>query len=221
MLLVWHARSLIKETDGFPSGRVALVTVLLAGLASYCLLSGHIGVFCTLVFVAVVGTTVLFNPLSTDLNHIYDSELAKEVTRLSKESTPPPLWVCYGGSHTGVLVTVLGGRSVSGVQWPPQLSMWRVLDPGGLYDRFYNQYAEVSLDYLPDASRVSFGSPHDGELRVFISPAYAGLKMLGARYLLLAGEAQGIPTDKFRFVSKTTNGSFSIFEFPDSGAADQ
>jgi hypothetical protein len=99
--------------------------------------------------------------------------------------------------------------------------MWRVLDPGGLYEKAYNQYAEVSLDYLADASRVSFGSPHDGELRVFVSPAYIGLKTLGARYLLLAGEAQGIPTDNFRFVSKTTNGSFAIFEFPDSGAADQ
>jgi hypothetical protein len=100
--------------------------------------------------------------------------------------------------------------------------MWRVLDPGHLYEKAYNQYAEVSLDYLADASRVSFGSPHDGELRVFISPNYAGLRTLGARYLLLAGEAQQVvPTDRFRFVSKTTNGSFSIFEFPDSGAADQ
>jgi len=221
LLLVWHALGLIKATDGFPSDRVALLTVLLGGLASYCLLSGHTRVFCTLVFAAAVGTTVLFNPLSTDLSHLYDSELAQEITRLSNESSPPPLWVCYGGSHTGVLVTVLGGKSLSGVQWPPQLSMWRVLDPGGLYEKAYNQYAEVSLDYLQDASRVSFGSPHDGELRVFVSPAYIGLKTLGARYLLLSGEAQGIPTDKFRFVSKTTNGSFAIFEFPDSGAADQ
>jgi hypothetical protein len=222
LLLVWHAFGLIKQTDGFPSGRVALLTALLGGCASYFLLSGHSRVFCTFIFAAVVGTTVLFNPLSTDLSHIYDSELAQEITRLSSESSPPPLWVCYGGLHTGVLVTVLGGRSVSGVHWPPQLSMWRVLDPGGLYQKAYNQYAEVSLDYLPDESRVSFSSPHDGELRVFVSPAYIGLKTLGARYLLLAGEAQGIvPTDKFRFVSKTTNGSFSIFEFPDSGATGQ
>jgi len=221
LLLVWHALGLIKETDGFPSRRVALLTVLLGGFASFCLLSGHSRVFCTLVFAAAVGTTVLFNPLSTDLSHIYDSELGREITRLNRESSSPPLWVCFGSVHTGVLVTVLGGRSVSGVQWPPQLSMWRVLDPGGLYERLYNQYAEVSLDYLPDAARVSFSSPHDGELRVFVSPAYIGLKTLGARYLLLAAEAQGIPTDKFRFVSKTTTGSFAIFEFPDWGAADQ
>src|SRR5258706_14100495 len=104
---------------------------------------------------------------------IYDWDLRKKGPSVRTKPTPPPLWVCYGGSHTGVLVTVLGGRSVSGVQWPPQLSMWRVLDPGGLYEKAYNQYAEVSLDYLQDASRVSFGSPHDGELRVFISPNYA------------------------------------------------
>ena len=222
LLLVLHALGLIRETDGFPSGRVALLTALMGGFASYCLLSGHSRIFCTVVFAAVLGTTVLFNPLATDLSHIYDSELAQEITRLSRESSPPPLWVCYGGSHTGVLVTLLGGRSVSGIHFPPQLSMWRVLDPDGLYEKAYNQYAEVSLDYLQDAGRMSFSSPHDGELRVFVSPDYIGLKTLGARYLLLAGEAQGyVPTDNFRLVFKTTNGGFSIFEFPDSDATGQ
>jgi hypothetical protein len=118
-----------------------------------------------------------------------------------------------------VLVYTLGGKSISGVHWPPQLSVWRGLDPGGLYEKAYNQYAEVSLDYLQDASRASFGSPHDGELRVFISPHNVGLKTLGARYLLLAEEAQQIvATHNFRFISKTTNGNFAIFEFPDSSA---
>jgi len=96
--------------------------------------------------------------------------------------------------------------------------MWRILDPARLYEKFYNQYAEVSLDYLQDASRVSFSSPHDGELRVFISPDNVGLKTLGARYMLLADEAvEGIPTEGFRFVYKARNGRYSIFEFPAAG----
>ena len=218
LLLLWHADNLMIETEGFPSRRLGIIAAVVGGVASYCLLAGFKKSFCTIVGAVVLGTTVLFNPLSTNLSHLYDAELSTEITRLNRQSSAPPLWVCFGGAHTGALVTILGGRSMSGIQWPPQLSMWRVLDPAHLYEKFYNQYAEVSLDYLQDASRVSFSSPHDGELRVFISPDNVGLKTLGARYMLLADEAvEGIPTDGFRFVYKAKNGRYSIFEFPDAG----
>jgi hypothetical protein len=222
LLLLVHAFLFMKETNGLPSTRVALLTALLGGFASYCLLSGRIKVFGAFICTVVVATTILFNPLSTDLSHIYKSELAEEITRLDRKSDRPPLWVCYGGVHPGVLVTILGGRSMSGVHWPPQLSMWHILDPDHLYEHRYNRYAEVSLDYLPDTSRVSFRVPQDGELRVLISPDYAGLKTLGARYLLLVGEAQQVvPAEKFHTVSKSAYGNFSIFEFPDTGVVDQ
>jgi len=215
LLLFWHANDLMKETEGFPSKRLGIITALIGGVASYCMLAGFKKSFCTIVGAVVLGTAVLYNPLSTNLSHLYDSELSNEITRLNKQTSSPPLWVCFGGAHTGALVTILGGRSMSGIQWPPQLSMWRTLDPARLYEKFYNQYAEVSLDYLQDSSRVSFSSPHDGELRVFISPDNVGLKTLGARYMLLADEAvEGIPTDGFRFVYRARNGRYSIFEFP-------
>jgi hypothetical protein len=214
-VLLWHAVAFAKETNILPSTRVALLTAVTGGLASYCLLSGRVKVFAAFICVLVVATTILFNPLSTNLNHIYKSELAGEIIRLNRQSNRPPLWVCYGGVHPGVLVTILGGRSVSGVHWPPQLSMWHVLDPDRIYEYFYNRYAEVSLDYMPDVSRVSFRAPQDGELRVMISPDYPGLKTLGARYLLVVGEAQDVvPAEKFHTVSRSAYGNFSIFEFP-------
>jgi hypothetical protein len=218
LLLLGQANDLMQETEGFPSRRLGLLTSLVGGVVSYLMLAGLRKSFCAIVGAIVLGTSALFNPLSTNLSHLYDSELSREIIHLNKESTSPPLWVCYGGSHTGALVTILGGRSMSGIHWPPQLSIWHVLDPARLYEKFYNQYAEVSLDYLQDASRVSFSSPHDGELRVFISPNNVGLKTLGARYMLLADEAvDGIPTDGFRFLYKARNGRYSIFEFPASG----
>lgn len=222
MLLLWHAFVFMKETKVLPSAGVAISTAILGGFASYCLLAGRTGTFAVLICAVVVATTMPFNPLSTNLNHIYKSELAGEIARLDRNSDRPPLWVCYGGVHPGVLVTTLGGRSVSGVQWPPQLSIWHVLDPDRLYEQSYNRYAEVSLDYLPDLSRVSFRVPQDGELRVLISPDSAGLKTLGARYLLLVGEAQDVvPAEKFHTVFKSAYGNFSIFEYPDRAVGDQ
>jgi hypothetical protein len=218
LLLHWHSDDLMRETEGFPSRRLGLIAALVGGVVSYCMLAGHKKVFCAIVLALVLGTTAVFNPLSTNLSHLYDSELSGEITRLNQQSSSPPLWVCFGGAHTGALVTILGGRSMTGIQWPPQLSMWRVLDPARLYEKAYNQYAEVSLDYLQDSTRVSFSRPHDGELRVFISPEYVGLKTLGARYMLLAdGAVDGIPTGGFRPVFKASNGRFAIFEFPESG----
>ena len=78
-----------------------------------------------------------------------------------------------------MLITTLGGRALSGVQYPPQLDIWHTLDPNRLYENVYNRYAEVSFDYSPDDTKVSFYNPQEGEMRVVISPNNSLLKSVG------------------------------------------
>jgi hypothetical protein len=187
------------------------------GLLSYCLLGGKSAAFCVLMGALAVATTAVFNPLATNLDHIYKSELAIEISRINRaESDSKPLWLTYGGTFPGVLITTLGGRSLSGIHWPPQLSVWRKLDPTrGGFEKFYNRYAEVSLQYLPEEKRVSFANPIEGALTVGISPYNPGLRELGARYVLAMGEAQG-QLDSAGLVTlyKSTRADFTIYSIP-------
>jgi hypothetical protein len=216
LLFIYHGWVLKKATEGFPSVSFILVVALIAGFISYCLLAGKSTLFCGALGAILVATSSFFNPLATNLDHIYNSELAQQIVKLNNEATDHPLWICYGGVHPGVLVSTLGGRSLTGIQWPPQLSLWRKLDGSdGAYENIYNRYALVQLTYRPDAAWVSFSSPQDDAFEVRICPDHPVLKKMGARFVLAMGDSQQVVAQSnLDLIYTSTNGSFSIFEIP-------
>ena len=212
---IFHRASLLKISNEFPSLSITLTVAVLAGLVSYCLIAGNRKAFCGVMCVVILATTAPYNPLSTNLDHIYDSELAHQISKLNQKSGDRPLWVCYGGTHPGVLVYLLGGRSLSGIHWPPQLELWRQFDYLGYYPNVYNRYAEVQLAYEPIQEKISFANHQDGAFVFSIHPNHLFLKRLGARYVLAMGEAQpDIELAKLPVVYKSTFGNFSIYEIP-------
>jgi hypothetical protein len=223
LLFIFHGVILMKTTEGFPPANAILLASLLGGYLSYCMLAGKTRIFCGALGVIVVATIALFNPLSTNLDHIYKSELAQQIVRLNNQSTDRPLWVPYGGVYPGMLIAALGGRSLTGVHWPPQLSLWRSLSPNAPgYEKAYNRFAEVSLEYREDTDRASFRNPNDGVLVVSVNPSHPALKALGARYVLAMGDAQSVlESAGLTLLYKSTNGSFEIFSIGDSNPEGQ
>lgn len=215
LFFVVHGLRLLKATQEFPTANLMLLVALGAGLLSYYLIKGNAPIFCTLMSLCIIATTALFNPLATSLDHLYDAELGREIARYSRLSPERPLWICYGSIQPGQFVSLTGGRSFAGVQWPPQLSFWRQLDPAGIYERNYNNFNEVGVDYLADETRIGFTNPQEGELHVQVSPTNPTLKSVGVRYVVLLGEAQTVvDTSKLRLLYKSSGDSFTIYEIP-------
>ena len=215
VILLLHGLFLLRRTEGFPSPSKVLLLSLLMGFLSYCLLAGKIRIFCAVSTILIVATTAFFNPLSTNLDHLYKSELAQQVTRLNKQSDDRPLWLCYGGVNPGILVTLLGGRSLSGSHWPPQLSQWRAFDTTGVFEPFYNRYAHVTLVYSKDENKVSFYSGQEDGLQVNISPKNQVVREMGARYVLALADAQKeVNESGLTLVYQLTGANFSIYEIP-------
>jgi hypothetical protein len=178
--------------------------------------TGRAKAFCGVVGISVLATVSVFNPLSTNLDYIYKSELAEQIEKLNKQGDRP-LWVCYEssfGSYSGVLVGTLGGRTVSGLQWPPALDFWHALDPERRFERYYNSFNFVYLDYTQDGT-VSVSISQDLVIKLTISPDNPVLKAMGARYILAMGDAsQSIDRNKFPLIYASRTGAFSIFEIP-------
>jgi hypothetical protein len=202
-------------TAGLPPSPVIVFVAMLAALASFCMLSGRSGGFCGIVGVAVVATGALFNPLSTSIDYLYQSELAQQVKRLDKEGGHP-LWICYGWKEPGALVTALGARSLSGVRWPPQMELWRKVDPDGADDFAYNRYAHISMFYESDAKKVTFANSEKDHLEVTVSPDHPALKSMGLRYILALDDQQfQVEASKYPLIYTSKTGLFSIFEVPE------
>ncbi|MEK6304439.1 MAG: hypothetical protein AABO41_27435 [Acidobacteriota bacterium] len=213
VLFTCHGLVLMKVADGFPSLRIILIVALLTAFLSYCLVAGRTRLFCGALGAILVATTAVFNPLATNLDHIYHSELAEQIVRLNRESSDRPLWITYGGVQPGMLITTLGGRSLTGVHWPPQLALWRSLDPtDGAYEKIYNRFAQVQLIYRASPSLISFRSSQEDALDVYVAPDHPALKRLGVRYVLAMGDSQqNVGQSALDLVYKSSNGSFSIF----------
>jgi len=201
-----------QRTVGFPSLGLAILVSLVAALVSYLMMVGEVRAFCGVLGVAVIATTGVFNPLATGLDQIYDSELAQQITRLDKGSGDRPLWLCYGPGETSCLVTLLGGRTISGFQWPPQLGVWRDLDPAGNFEEQYNRDAWVYLRYQDSQEPVMFANTNRYALEVRVSPDNPVLRARGARFILATGYAQWqIDNSRYPVVYKSPRDTFSIF----------
>ena len=217
VMLLLHGLLFIRKADGFPPpGKILFISILMGSL-SYLLLAGKSRIFLGASTVLIVATTAFFNPLSTNLDHLYKSELAQQITRINNQSSDRPLWLCYGGVQPGTLVTVLGGRSLSSTHWPPQIAMWRSFDKTGVFDPLYNRYAQVNLIYTKNENEVAFLSRQDDALMVHISPKNPIVRSMGARYVLAMGDVQNeVKEAGLRRLYESTAANFSIFEIPQS-----
>jgi hypothetical protein len=218
---------------GFPPASATMLAALACGFTSFCLLAGKRKPFCVAVGASVIATALFFNPLATNLDFLYNSELAQKILELngsrgvnsagnrvpaSAGSVAPeqrPLWLCYGLAYPEVQVQILGGRALPGIQWPPQIELWRRLDPSGKYEPAYNRYAHVQLDADSGAGQATFISPKDDTMVVSVSPTDPVLVSMGARYVLAMYKYQadidrlGLPV-----VYKSQSGSFTIYGVP-------
>ncbi len=220
LVLLFVGPSMMQATNGFPPTYIIVLASLLGGLASFLMLSGRTRSFCAIMAVAVVAAGGFFNPLSTNLDHIYKSELARQVTRLNAEAGGAPLWICYGNTYPSVLVAMLGGRSIGGVHWPPQMSFWEKADPAGQYERIYNNFSHIELAYEWDERKILLTGTQSYVVKIGISPGNAVLRSMGARYVLAMGKAQSeIDHAKFPLLYRSESGSFAIFEIAQAGDA--
>jgi len=202
--------------NGTPSAPLIAFASLVGGLAGYLMVSGKARGFCGLVAIAVLTIPLVFNCLSTNVDYIYKSELAGQITRLNNQADRP-LWICYGlgnGRYAGMLVAILGGRTVAGIDWPPALDFWRALDSSGSHSDLYNTFAHIYLHYTNDDT-VSFSKPVPWVMEVSVRPDNPVLKKMGAKYILATdGAAAQVDTARFPLIYKSPTGDFSIFEIP-------
>jgi hypothetical protein len=213
VIFLIHAYMHHKLVEKVPTlGAAIAISAVMAGL-SWSIAAGRRLMFAVPLALIQVATTFWFNPLATNLDHVYQSELATAIRAMKERAGSRSTWAVFGGMHIGPLIEVLGDRALTGPQWPPQLRAWSVMDPEGKSFEAYNRYAEVSFFQWSDPTTISFQNPTEGFLRVNISPANPRLKLLGVRYVLLFDKQQ-VPVDetKLRRVYSSGSGHFTIYE---------
>lgn len=216
-IFLLHAHAHHKLVGTVPTRTVSVVLPLIMAGLSWALVAGRTLAFAVPLAVLQVATTFWFNPLATNLDHIYESELAQAIRGVKARSHSKSLWAVFGGTHVGVLIEVLGDRAMTGIQWPPQVHGWSLLDTKGESFATYNRYAEIEF-YAPigptDPRTVTFQNPMEGVLIVRVAPDSPRLKAVGVRYVVLVDSQQKVPIDptKLKLLYRCESGHYTIYE---------
>jgi len=219
-----HIRNVFPKTVLFGGGRIPvamqLVTALIA-LQALALLLGKRRIFAGLLAFELLVTAGNFNPLSVGFPPVEDSPLYKAVHQVVEDDRAIRLdsfWLASGGPAEpliGTILSTMGGRSLTGVHFHPQLSLWRALDPTGALEPIYNRYAEIAYFQLPlGDDHIKFKNPNDGSMNVSASPTHPLLRRLGVRYALTYSKDGSLTQPPFTRLYSGTDKPFRIWRLP-------
>jgi hypothetical protein len=188
--LMWRIHAVFPGTPmtGLAAGATASGVVGLAllrmprtGLAALVLL--YIAATAGLNPVVRGGTRFLrMNPLSLSM---------KELDQAQRRRGLSPRWVVcgptIGGMQVANLPRILGLHAINGVVPYPQVGLWRVLDPSGLYASAWNRYAHVAFVLPAAPGPTVIRNQGQDVVVVEMSPAAPEFRALGVTAVLYRG----------------------------------
>lgn len=165
-----------------------------------------------LVALALGATTLGFNPLARGGSaYLRENELARTVLDIDAALEGESSWVVYGGSVYANLIASLGVHALNGEQAPPQLDLWRRLDPTPQAREVYNRYAAVYFRWPPARPGMRIGLSNESNFTWFVDPAGPELPALGVTHVLVDRDAGGT-FDRYTPVARV--GARRIFALP-------
>jgi hypothetical protein len=219
-----HIRNLFPKSEALGGGRVPvavqLVTAILVVQAALLVL-GKRRIFAGLLTAELLFTAGNFNPLSAGFSPPADSPTFKaihDVVEDDRAAGLDSLWLASGGPREpllGTILSVMGARSLTGVQFHPQLSLWHRLDPTAAYETVYNRYGEIAYFQLPlDDQNIKFTNPSDGAFNLHASPTNLRLRALGVRYVVTYAKDGQLSSPRFTRLYSGVDRPYRIWRLP-------
>ena len=151
--------------------------------------------------VVSVATTIWFNPLVAGGSaFLVDNPLSRKILEIDR-AAGGPRWVVYNHTDLATLLPAIGVRSVGGIHYLPQESLWSRVDPTKKFSWAWNRYAHVGFS-LPEAgAELQMEVRGPDLLIVHLDPNSPEFWKLGVDYVLYAGD-DGVALARFPGLQK-------------------
>jgi hypothetical protein len=155
---------MVHQYPKFISVESALLACLAIGLSAFLLLQKKYFIVGLSLFTAFsVASSILVNPLY----HRSEPVALQTASNFIKTHyTNHKSWIVVGSVIIENIPAVAGQHSLSGVQIYPQLSLWKKLDPSGIYNLEYNRYAHEVFTIEPNPNNLEFYNPQPDVLLI-------------------------------------------------------
>lgn len=114
----------------------------------------------------------------------HSSEVIRSIdSAATQASGKRPLWVTFGNIYDGDFLRMLGLRAANGVQFYPQFSFWKLVDPTGSKNFCYNRYSHVIFEFTKEAERIDVRLVPPDQTIVKVHPDNPALARAGISHL--------------------------------------
>ena len=163
------------------------------------------------ILVAHLFVTLSFNPVVRKGSKIFEeNDLAHAIAAV--HSPQGARWLTLGDSVMPAFLHTLGIKTINGLHFYPQESLWKILDPQGTSQDAYNRYSFVSFFSSKNPKdKMKIIAPQLDVTTVEISPQDPAFDKLGADYLLSRGKLTGIDP-KFAYEQVAETGPYVIYK---------
>ncbi len=151
------------------------IILIITYCSVYTILQANKKAFCYIICITYILAGATINPISSGLNIIYKTELAKEIQTICKEDEDA-LWIGrYNWSGQYLLAN--GANTLNGVNSYPNFQWLDIVDPDKKYNDVYNRYAHIGI-ILADNTEFRLLTTDSYEVDL----NYENLKDLGVKY---------------------------------------
>jgi hypothetical protein len=131
---------------------------------------------------ACVVPNCLINPLMRGVSVLTDSMLLRAAQRFDAQKQGT--WVVVGEPRYAQVVKASGRRVINGSQYIPNLSMWRSVDPQGVYTGVYNRYAHIGVRFGEEGAPTTFQLVTLDAWQLTVDPCGSALSSMNVTHLV-------------------------------------
>ena len=165
-------------------------------------------IFCSAFILCLMLNNGLVNPVVTGLGPLLQSD-ATTLVRDVKQRDPSAKWMVYSSASLAQFLKAQGADVINGLQYVPDLSFWRQLDPAGSFNEIYNRYAFSTFELA--AGTRNFRLTSNVAYVVDVAPADPVLAARGVRFAVFPAQVNDADARGFQFVSSAPGGRLWIY----------
>ena len=135
-------------------------------------------IFCIGMIIISVITGIYIRPISKGLDTIYEKPVAQQIEKITKKD-PDAKWIALGGTGNASFITMCGAKTINFVNFYPNMELWEKLDVNHNYQRIYNRYAHIDIDFVEGVTRFQEVSPD----AIRIKLAYSDIEKTEVKYV--------------------------------------
>ena len=208
-----------KWPNSFLQSQEIILTSIYFSLLIICLLEFRLRkLFYIYLLLLVIVPSIGKNPISLDLNPIYNKKIIQFTMKKIKEN-PDALWIAYGNNLIPNFLKATGGNIFNGVQFPPNLKLMKILDNDDKNINIYNRYANITV-HPNDPGKIDFELLRLDSYILSIHPCSPKLREIGIKYVVLPNNPAYFNIDEgqkcgLKLMSSTLLNNYWVAEFID------